>query len=464
MKITQIKTDDLKPYKLNAKKHPQTQVEGIAESIRRFGFTQPIVIDGSNEIIIGHGRLEAAKLAGLKDVPCIKLSDLSKDEVKALRLIDNRISETGWDSEILALEFNDLDFDFSKFNVEFDLEKTEEEKDCRSTDIPEKEEAKKKLSERFLIPPFSVLNAREGWWQDRKRAWFGIGIKSELGRGDNLLELSDSCEIKLGGKKNKLGKCLETGIGENYGREEMNATSIFDPVLCEIAYRWFCPPSGLILDPFAGGSVRGIVAAKLGRKYTGIDLRSEQIKANEKQWEKISDSDLLNPNWYCGDSRDIVSILPNTLHDFIFTCPPYADLEVYSYDPKDLSTLDYEEFKSVYSEIIKKTCSKLKENRFACIIVGEVRDKKGNYYNFVGDTIQAFLDAGLKYYNEAILVTSVGSLPIRAGRIFSLGRKIGKTHQNILVFVKGDGKKAAQECGEVDLSGMEEFNAEDNLE
>ena len=86
--------------------------------------------------------------------------------------------------------------------------------------------------------------------------------------------------------------------------------------------------------------------------------------------------------------------------------------------------------------------------------MGEVRDKKGNYYNFVGDTIRAFLDAGLKYYNEAILVTQVGSLAVRAGKPFEKSRKLGKTHQNVLIFVKGDAKIATTACGEVDITMM----------
>ena len=139
----------------------------------------------------------------------------------------------------------------------------------------------------------------------------------------------------------------------------------------------------------------------------------------------------------------------------IFSCPPYANLEVYSDDPNDLSTLPYEEFRDSYFEIIKKACSRLKKNSFACFVVGDVRDKKGNYYNFVGDTVQAFQAAGLSYYNEAILVTPVGTLPIRAGRTFASTRKLGKTHQNVLVFVKGDGKAAAKNCGECDFGEVE---------
>ncbi len=222
------------------------------------------------------------------------------------------------------------------------------------------------------------------------------------------------------------GKILAAGSG----------TSIFDPVLCEIAYRWFSPVGGLILDPFAGGSVRGIVASKMGRAYIGHELRQEQVDANRIQGGELCGDDLMPPAWIAGDSRNIDTTCADVHADMVFSCPPYADLEVYSDDPKDLSTMKYSDFKAAYFEIIRKAC---------------VRDKKGNYIDFVGDTVQAFRDAGLSYYNEAILITCVGSLPIRAGKQFSIGRKLGKTHQNILVFVKGDGKRAATRCGVVDV-------------
>lgn len=109
-----------------------------------------------------------------------------------------------------------------------------------------------------------------------------------------------------------------------------------------------------------------------------------------------------------------------------------------------------------YREIVAASCGLLKNDRFACFVVGDVRDKAGRYYNFVGDTVEAFRAAGLHYYNEAILVTAVGSLPIRAGKQFAASRKLGKTHQNVLVFVKGDGKKAAQACGECDFGAVDQ--------
>lgn len=121
-----------------------------------------------------------------------------------------------------------------------------------------------------------------------------------------------------------------------------SGTSIFDPVLAELAYRWFCPPTGVVLDPFAGGSVRGIVAAALGRHYVGVDLRPEQIEANEQQWRDVSPRLMAGsppPRWICGDSQDIGTLAADVAADFVFSCPPYAHLEVYSDDPKDLSTM-----------------------------------------------------------------------------------------------------------------------------
>ncbi|HAT3797051.1 TPA: chromosome partitioning protein ParB, partial [Serratia marcescens] len=151
---------------------------------------------------------------------------------------------------------------------------------------------------------------------------------------------------------------------------------------------------GTVIDPFAGGSVRGVVAAKLGRQYLGCDLRSEQVEANRQQWAQIDTDGGAAPHWHCGDSRDIHQHFKGAQADFLFSCPPYADLEVYSDDPADISTLNYPEFVIAYRQIIKNALSLLKEDRFACFVVGEVRDAKGIYRNFVSDTVLAFCDAG----------------------------------------------------------------------
>lgn len=234
-----------------------------------------------------------------------------------------------------------------------------------------------------------------------------------------------------------------------------SGTSIFDPVLCELAYRWFCPPGGLVLDPFAGGSVRGIVAALLGRDYIGVDLRPEQIRENRRQAQALCKETV--PRWVEGDSRNVATLCTGTEADFLFSCPPYFDLEVYSDEPRDLSTLDYETFRAVYSEIIAASCALLRENRFACFVVGDMRDRNGFYRGFPWHTIDAFQRAGLHLYNEAVLVTAVGSLPIRAGKQFQSTRKLGKTHQNVLVFVKGDPRKATAAVGDVEIGDLSEF-------
>jgi ParB-like chromosome segregation protein Spo0J len=448
MKIEQIKTAELIPYARNTRTHSEAQVAQIAGSIREFGFTNPVLIDNENGIIAGHGRVMAAQKLGLAKVPCIRLGHLTDTQRRAYIIADNKLAlNAGWDEEMLALELGELgDLDFDLSLIGFD----ESELGELMAD-PAEEAAKRNevgagsLSAKFGIPPFSVLNAREGWWQERKRAWLAIGIKSELGRGDEL--------IGKAAPNSAYGK-QSTGVDENGKltyKESVGNTSTFDPVLCELAYRWFSPVGGVVLDSFAGGSVRGIVASHCGRQYIGMDLRAEQIEANRAQADVARDP---QPVWHCGDSLTIDKVCADVDADFIFSCPPYADLEVYSDDPADLSTMSYEDFRAVYFEIIAKACSRLKEDRFACFVVGDVRDKKGNYYNFVGDTVEAFRAAGLHFYNEAILVTCVGSLPIRAGKQFTAGRKLGKTHQNVLVFVKGDGKKATAACGECDFGEL----------
>ena len=132
---------------------------------------------------------------------------------------------------------------------------------------------------------------------------------------------------------------------------------------------------------------------------------------------------------------DILADAPEA--DLIFSCPPYGDLERYSDDPADLSTMEYHTFLAAYKRIILRCSQKLRHNHMACFVVGDFRDKKtGNYRGFVADTINAFRDVGMHLYNDAVLVTAVGSLPIRVGRQFEAGRKLGKTHQNVLVFRK----------------------------
>jgi 1-aminocyclopropane-1-carboxylate deaminase/D-cysteine desulfhydrase-like pyridoxal-dependent ACC family enzyme/DNA modification methylase len=750
------------------------ELKGMVDSMRKKGWLldAPAVWarpDGKHQIISGHHRVQAGIMAGILETGCKVIKGISEEQAKILVLEANQRRGRFDDSmlndfiddiiEFSAFDKNDL---FDEIGISVDEKINEIEK------IEKKSKANDTLAEKFLVPPFSVLNARSGWWQDRKRAWIDLGIKSHLGRGGGLLKFSETATISTYSDKslgtippnekdilnrsgsyknkaaafrdkdglNKIKNLTWTGAaaefdhyrvknGEKKGSDQ-SGTSIFDPVLCEIIYKWFTAENSLIIDPFAGGSVRGIVASKLQRKYIGVELRAEQIEANILQvkdicseaapqavintdddltpeitpvekidniyfkrddkfsigggkggkvrtcwhlaqgakglvtagsrsspqvnivaqiakklgipcrahtpqgalspevkmaqqagaeiiqhkagynnviikrasddaealgwtnipfgmeceeavemtarqvenipadikrivvpvgsgmslsgilhglknfglnipvlgivvgadpvkrlnkfapegWEEmvelvraaesydeyaaqteikgikldpiyeakcisfLQDGDLLwivgirasenkksnksdiIPEWIEGDSRQIDDLCFDIYSDFIFSCPPYVDLEVYSDDPRDISTFAYEEFLKAYREIIIKSCKLLKDDRFACFVVGEVRDKKGNYYNFVGDTIKAFEDAGLNYYNEIILVAAIGSLPIRVGRQFNGGRKIGKTHQNILVFVKGDAKKATEYCGKIEIPDLSHISSE----
>lgn len=109
MDIKYLKIDDLIPYINNARTHSKDQIQMIASSIKEFGFNDPIAIDAKNGIIAGHGRLEAAKLLGLEEVPTIRLDHLTKSQQKAYVLAHNRIAlDSGWDSDLLKIEFNEL--------------------------------------------------------------------------------------------------------------------------------------------------------------------------------------------------------------------------------------------------------------------------------------------------------------------------------------------------------------------
>jgi len=270
------------------------------------------------------------------------------------------------------------------------------------------------LRNKFIEPPFSILDTKTGNWQKRKRLWKKLGIKSEIGRDATTFNIKDWAINK---NKDSLP----------------SDTSIFDPALCEVLYHWFCPKNGSILDPFAGGSVRGIVANYLGYKYTGIDIRKEQIESNRDQSLDILKIDN-QPNYYVGDSNILLNNFKNKF-DFIFSCPPYGNLEVYSDLEGDISNMKYDSFMIAYESIIEKSCKLLKDDGFACFVVGEIRDKKGNYIGFVPDTIKAFQKCGLNFYNEAILLNSIASASMRANGNMK-NKKLVKVHQNILVFKK----------------------------
>lgn len=389
------------------------------------------------------------------EVPAQDISDLSLEEKLEFVFKDNRsYGETDW--KVIEDEWSE--------NMER-IESWSGEELFKPDENPEeKPERQLKLSDRFIVPPFSVLDTKQGIWQDRKRFWNSLGIKSEIGRGEDLTNTSLTPSNYTEKKK------LEKDLGRKLTVKEyklmsnnviISGTSIFDPVVCELSYKWFCPPAGSVIDPFAGGSVRGIVANYLDYKYTGIDIRPEQVASNLEQGDEILAEK--TPEWIAGDSNKKLDEINKAIEsgdrpkfDFIFSCPPYGDLETYSDLDGDISTLSYPEFIKVYRDIIRKSVESLNEDRFATFVVGDFRDKNGFYNNFVSDTISAFRDAGMELWNEMILYLVGGSIATRARRPFVKNRKVAKQHQNILVFYKGDPEKIRENYPEIDLSYIDE--------
>jgi len=286
------------------------------------------------------------------------------------------------------------------------------------------------LADKFLMCPTSILNKRDPKWQQLRKKWLKLGIKSEIGRDSMFMNFSGSKDIDI----------LNTETWSNSTKDVVNkisksskGQSIFDPVICEIIYKWFCKDGGLILDPFAGGSVRGIVANKLNFKYTGIELRQEQVDSNREQAIEILDVNN-QPQWYVGDSDKIIETLIHE-YDLIFSCPPYMNLEVYSDLQDDLSNMNDNLFKLKYASIIKKSVDKLKVNGYAVFVVGDLRDKQGFQKDFTGLTKRLFISSGMKLYNELILIEPVGTKAMTMEKGFTNG-KLAKVHQNIYIFKK----------------------------
>lgn len=288
------------------------------------------------------------------------------------------------------------------------------------------------LERAFVVPPFSVFDARQGYWQARKRRWLDLGLRSDAGRDTRSLP--------------------HAGVVATLG---LPTQSVFDPVLCEVLVRWLCPLGGRILDPFAGGSVRGVVASRLGRAYEGVDLRPEQVDANEAQrWLATGPP----PRWIVGDSAVVLPTLTPG-YDFILTCPPYGDLEVYSQDARDLSAMRPEAFDEAYRGIMARAAGLLAPDRFAAVVVGNYRrGPQGLLADLRRLTADAMAEVGCELYNAGILLTVCGSAAMRAHLSFRR-RKFPQVHQEVLVFLKGDAGRAAAALG-LPMEGPDPFGGE----
>lgn len=298
---------------------------------------------------------------------------------------------------------------------------------------------KRTLADKFIVPPFSVFNTHQTYWKQRYLYWLSIGVGGTNGRVTSNNGLAyDNRRMDKWAKNNK-----------DYERE-FNGTSSFSPVLCEVMYKWFTIPDSNVYDPFAGGAVRGIMAAIMGLHYIGIDINPKQVKSNYEAFSAFSDRYDVTGHcqWIEGNSAECEAW---DSADFILTCPPYFNLEKYTDIEGDLSLAEtYEDFISYYTTIIKSCYNILKNDCFMVWVVSDVRDKKTTeYYGLVADTVKIAQDAGFHFYNEIILYNDTGNLAIVSGDYMNRARKVGRQHQNVLVFYKGDIGHIKEKFGEV---------------
>jgi 16S rRNA G966 N2-methylase RsmD len=392
----------------------------LKASMIKNGFNAPIFIWAGHKFILdGHQRIkvllelyaEGYSLEGEPELPYVPIE--AENEKQAAEMVLTYNSQYG------HLDHSSL-LEFAK-NFELDIQSLPEILDLKDISIekfvfdvnPDVEHSTGTLKNDYIMAPFSILDTRSAEWQERKRSWLSKMPQLDKTR-EGVLKYSKVTSLK---------------------DQFTGGSSIFDPVLAELMYAWFCPKGGKTLDIYMGESTKAFVACMKGLHYYGVEIRKEQIDENQAFISRMN-----FPKYFFvhGDAKNVQELLKEEQFDFAFTSPPYYDLEEYEGGEQDISTKQtYEQFRDEYHQAIKGSCSLLKPGAFYAIKVSEIRDKKtGNYRNFVADTIDGFLKAGMNYYNEIILINSVGTLPLRVRRFWEPGRKVGRMHQNILIFKK----------------------------
>jgi hypothetical protein len=271
--------------------------------------------------------------------------------------------------------------------------------------------------------PWSVLRQDSPSWQARKGWWTRHGV-------DDL------------GPRAHAPAMMATG---RHGAVS-GGVSAFDPHLAEVCYRWYCPPGGTVVDPLAGGPVRGLVAGHLGHPYLGVDLLTAQVAANRHRAAEWHDRGLLAvaPVWRCGDAAAELPALAPGSADYALTCPPYHDRERYSDDPRDLSAMRWPAFLEAYTRILTGLVRVLAADRYMTVVVSDIRDRRGHLRGLPALTTTALTGAGVHLINEQVLVAPLGLAAKRMRIPWEAARTTTRIHQHVLTYTKGDRRAAAR--------------------
>ena len=444
-----VNIEDLVYDDHNFNQHTDEGMELLEKSITENKFGRSILIDKDNRIIAGNGIVEAATKTGTKKIRVIetdgdeliavKRKDLSLDstEGRRLALADNATSAANlkWDEKELKNAEKEWGVSLDDWSVP-----------ACSWEGEKYNRGNRSLEERFIVPPYSIFDTRKGYWQKRKSQWRELIGDNGESRSETL-QTSSSMNYKhlyqrSMKRRAELGitfdEYLEKYVPQHVKDREAskvftNGVSVLDPVLAEIICRWFGLCKCKTFDCFAGDSVFGYVSSYLGNEFTGIELREEQVLINQERVKGF------NASYICDDGRNVADRIAPDSQDLLFSCPPYFNLEKYSELPNDASNQkDYESFIAILDEAFKNAVKCLKDNRFAVIVVGDIRDRRnGVYYDFCGSIKRIFKEAGLSLYNEIILIEQSATSHLRAAKCIET-RKVVKVHQNVLVFYKGD--------------------------
>lgn len=232
--------------------------------------------------------------------------------------------------------------------------------------------------------------------------------------------INDSCQTR---------KTLNSHRSDRRNGVNGGKCSVFNPHLAQMILSAYCEPKSKIYDPFGGGGTRGYIATKMGHLYTGVEIRSEEVERIKKQMKEWD----IYFNMINGDST---TYCPTEKYDFVYTCPPYYDLELYSDLENDLSNApSYKDYLILLKKVMENTFNLLKNNCFAIFVVGNFRNKKGNLEHLNGDLINIAKEVGFKLWDELIWCGASNVALTRCGK-FEKNRKSVRMHEYIIVLKK----------------------------
>lgn len=440
MKIITISRFEVKPYTNNPRKNARA-IEVLAKMIKEYGYLVPIVLDKNNILVAGHTRLEAiAKVRSevgqflemksnkgeviekidLDNIQAVLADTLTDAQIKAFRLADNRVAEIStWDSEKLRDEL------LSLRTLDFDLSLTAfTKRELYNKQLTPKEKVALMAKDILFIPAFSIFDGRSGIWQERTRKWREILTKD------------------LQGESREKVLASEEGI---YGSE--GDVSLFNPTLAEVLVRAFTKEGDKVIVPF-GELTKVAIPGLYNRDVTGIELRKEQVDLNNKITGQLG---LTNVNTIEGDALN-ENLYPEA--DFIYSCPPYLDLEKYSELKEDLSNQSEAEFFTSMQKFIQICYKKLKNDCFFVLIFGNIRRPDGSIVDITSKVSELATKEGFKLYNDIVYLQPLGTSSMRSSQ-FVKTRKVVRNHEKVLIFKKGEETGAIKVTKELDLTNQD---------